>query len=1542
MLSHGREASTTEAKDNQKNHKSWYKKPGCISDFLFLWFTPIAFKGWRQDLNKDDFGVMRPELNARRQTLALERLWYAQEQSNHLKGHKNGGDFALLRAVGSRSFRSFAHALVYLVLAEVCIQIFVQISESFLILIESNEGSGPISIKTIVSGCFLCTSMFVIYIGHAIFISRSYWITHLNGMRTKIGLSGLIFQKMLKLAPETRKEYSLGRTVALMSTSVARIEAAFPYLHYIWFGPLQIILLLTMLWLHLGWNAMRWIILLIALAMPIQIIIMQYMNLARRRIAMLTDRRLRFLQETIMGIRVVKCYAWEPIFQERLLEYRSEEIRAIFRWRLLGSLAILLNVGVPAFSAVIGFVLSSYETQKIDGSVIWPSLIYFNLLDLPLSNMPTMTNLSVDAFAALNRIQDFLRTPSISPHQIFNPGASHAILIENGFFNWVSLDQNETEENVSGQVKKNTTLDTSTDTANQILKSSNFNNSEQNKEFKNSNLDSSQNLQCEESKFDVESSKVVDTAVVESGVEVEGKRSDTKNGVVENSNILEEVMSLTSIDEVLSISSIGDQDDFSQMLVFDSVVQTWPSIQPVILEAPMQPLPEIQLHQILDDEFESESNDSGLSSISLTIPHGSLVAIIGPVSSGKSSLLAAIHGEMALLSGRIVIGGTVGYCPQQPWIINASIRENIILGQEFIPSKYWRIIKDCQMESDLVALPFGDLTDIGEGGISLSGGQKARLNLARMVYFDRDICLMDDPLAAVDSKVGRAIMQNLILGDSLDLKNNKDWSHKESKSFLANKTRIIVTHNLTVIPHCDLIIVMKDGSIADFGTYNDLISNPGPLAEMIASQERADKFGQDGDSDNINQEFLSAKNLKVTENALDSLEDEPNIVDLKSPLVHQMTSTNEDVQKVSWRNEELQAKPVNRKIYGVYIYACGALVFVAFVVLTMVWNEILRTGRDIWIEWWVTVEDGFGLGMTFVQLRNWYIVLAVFQTMATWLCGIVFFIGSYRASRRLHDRALARVLASPLRFFESTPVGRIINRFGRDMDLIDVQISDDLWYLLFAFGSMTSTLLVMFIKVPWSILVVIFPVSMAILLQAIYKASARQLHRIYASFFSPLMANFSETYLGLPIIRAFRHETHFSNRHYEAMNNATICSYNSFALRRWTAMYCEFICAVLIFLASMSCFIMRVPASITGLVTSPLVNFVFSLDWFIKQVAELETSMVAVERMHQYATELQTEHETFNQKKLLCGIADKDEFVLDLETEKNFDLALDSSKTELSLVDHRNLSYVDLSSKDTENLLTNQQLDGWPSSGVVIFRNVSLTYRTGARPVLSNLSFSLQAGERLGIVGRTGAGKSSIMAALTRTVELSEGSIWIDSFCISQIPLPILRSRVTIVPQEPVLFAGTIAFNLDPRGEKTDEELWNVLARVGMRRFVSRLRKKLQYQVYDFGENFSLGHRQLLCLARALLCHSKIVLMDEATASMDTETDLMVQKSLRENFVGCTIITIAHRLGTIRDYDRVLVLDGGCVVECDAPSRLLADPKSHLSSLFRSSMRNSH
>ncbi|XP_071454824.1 multidrug resistance-associated protein 1 isoform X2 [Hetaerina americana] len=871
--------------------------------------------------------------------------------------------------------------------------------------------------------------------------------------------------------------------------------------------------------------------------------------------------------------------------------------------------------------------------------------------------------------------------------------------------------------------------------------------------------------------------------------------------------------------------------------------------------------------------------DHVLKGINLRVKKGGLLAVVGSVGSGKSSLISAILGEMEKVSGKINTKGSVAYVPQQAWIQNATLRNNITFGKEFNSSTYKHIISACALKPDFDMLPAGDQTEIGEKGINLSGGQKQRVSLARAVYNDADMYFLDDPLSAVDSHVGKHIFENVI----------------GPQGVLNKKTRILVTHGITYLQDVDQIIVMKGGEISEHGTYKELLQKKGAFAEFLLhhlqeveedegiAEEGLDEIKQQLESTMGSEEFkrqFSTQKSRISESESSdsrqrsptgSLSSRKKSVDTSSSGSLQVLAMEGEKKKPNLGEKLIEAEKaetgrVKWSVYSHYLMSIGIFLSMATVVLNMIFQGF-SIGSNFWLSAWsndnTTVQS---------SRRDMYLgvygALGVGQVTSVLLSSLTLFIGTLRAAQSLHHHMLSNVLKTPASFFDVTPVGRILNRFSKDIDVMDTGLPQILRGWTGCFFGVLATLFVISYSTPIFI-AVILPIGVVYyFVQRFYVATSRQLKRLESVSRSPIYSHFGESVTGAPTIRAYGVQERFIEENENTVDFNQVCYYPSIIANRWLAVRLEMVGNLIILFASLFAVIGRetVNAGIVGLSVSYALQITQTLNWLVRMTSDVETNIVAVERIKEYG-----------------------------ETEKEAPWEIQSTEPPPE----------------------------WPSEGKVEFRNFQVRYREGLDLVLKGINCTVNGGEKVGIVGRTGAGKSSLTLALFRIIESAGGNILIDDLDISKMGLHALRGRLTIIPQDPVLFSGTLRMNLDPFEKHSDADIWRALQHAHLSHFVKSLSAGLQHEVSEGGENLSVGQRQLICLARALLRKTKVLILDEATAAVDLETDELIQTTIRTEFKECTILTIAHRLNTIMDSDRVIVLDKGKIVEFDSPSKLL-------------------
>uniref|UniRef100_A0A4W6BM20 ATP-binding cassette, sub-family C (CFTR/MRP), member 3 n=1 Tax=Lates calcarifer TaxID=8187 RepID=A0A4W6BM20_LATCA len=865
-----------------------------------------------------------------------------------------------------------------------------------------------------------------------------------------------------------------------------------------------------------------------------------------------------------------------------------------------------------------------------------------------------------------------------------------------------------------------------------------------------------------------------------------------------------------------------------------------------------------------------------LHNINVMVPQGSLLAVVGHVGCGKSSLISALLGEMEKLEGEVSIRGSVAYVPQQAWIQNATLRDNILFGKPYNEQKYRCVLEACALTPDLEVLPGGDMTEIGEKGINLSGGQRQRVSLARALYSDTDVYLLDDPLSAVDAHVSKHIFDNLIGPEGV----------------LKGKTRILVTHGISFLPQVDNIMVMVDGRVSEMGSHQELLKQNGAFAEFLRNYALEDIVEEDKA---IDEELFPDDALS---NHTDMVDNEPVINEAKRHFIRQISIISADGENPRCRSvrrhgcsqrkhSEAQEKKkphevekliqaetaetgrVKMQVYLEYAKAVGPLLSVLICFLYGC-QSAAAIGANIWLSQW-TNDASRNQTKENVHMRvGVYAALGIAQGLLLLVnCLLCRAYSMLRAAKFTHCNLLQGVLRAPQAFFESTPSGRLLNRFSKDVDAIDSHIPDNIDIWMRTFWYTLNVLLICSALTPMFLIVIAPLMVFYWWVQRFYVATSRQLKRLESVSRSPIYSHFSETITGASVIRAYGRHSAFVLMSDMKVDENQKSYYPGIVSNRWLGVRIEFIGNCIVLFAALFAVTGKenLNPGLVGLSVSYALQVTMSLNWMVRMTSDLESNIVAVERVKEYS-----------------------------ETKPEAPWEVEDKKPPPE----------------------------WPMEGNVQFQEYSVRYREGLDLVLKNLTLSVKGGEKIGIVGRTGAGKSSMTLCLFRLLEAAAGEITIDEVKIAEIGLHDLRSKLTIIPQEPVLFSGTLRMNLDPFDQCSDEEVWKALEHSHLHKFVSNQPAKLELECSEGGENLSVGQRQLVCLARALLRKTRILVLDEATAAIDLETDDLIQSTIRTQFEDCTVFTIAHRLNTIMDYTRVLVLDKGQVAEFDTPANLIS------------------
>ncbi|KAJ8955573.1 hypothetical protein NQ318_001403 [Aromia moschata] len=832
--------------------------------------------------------------------------------------------------------------------------------------------------------------------------------------------------------------------------------------------------------------------------------------------------------------------------------------------------------------------------------------------------------------------------------------------------------------------------------------------------------------------------------------------------------------------------------------------------------------------QDISAKWDVSNDDNTLSDLNFEVGSNELVAVIGTVGSGKTSLFHVILSELPVSKGYLHVNGIVSYASQEPWIFPGTIKDNILFGQDMDAGKYARVCQVCALERDFSMLPYGDESIVGERGVLLSGGQKARVNLARAIYKDADVYLLDDPLSAVDTEVGKQLFDNCIL------------------DYLRNKCVVLVTHQLQYLRMVDRIYILKRGRIEISGTFEQLyeLGNEDLRTILLEHQDDDRSPGESRDTEKLNA--------------------------LKTP---------------SEMKEYRHTGAIEKRVYRKYVKAGGGYFMGFLVIMLFIITQFSASFADYLLAYWVNLEQKksaslnentavvhiniFGKTMNCVYF---YTSLICFIIVVALIRSMTFMDFCMVASRNLHNKMFSSIVHTTMRFFNVNPSGRILNRFSKDMGSIDEVLPlgysgyvTDLFERYVHNNTSRSSQSVVLNPIRCYTHNILPTEAVFFGEQSQYKENGSNM---YAR--SPVFSQMSTSMQGLTTIRAFGVQENLK-RVFDSHQNLHSSAFYMFLIcNRAFGFWLDLHCVVYVGLVTMG-FLMVSNESYggnVGLAITQSLSLTGMFQWGMRQWSELENQMTSVERVLEYA---------------------------DLKPELD--------------VQHENVS------------------DDWPESGEVRFEDVSLKYSPEEPFVLNKVNFTAKPTEKIGIVGRTGAGKSSLIAALFRLAE-TEGKVVIDGVDTKTVPLQDVRSKISIIPQEPVLFSGTLRRNLDPFDLYDDGQLWNALREVELEELARELPLGLYSRVSEGGSNFSVGQRQLLCLARAIIRNNNILVLDEATANVDHETDGLIQRTIREKFRRCTVLTIAHRLNTIMDSDKILVMEAGSAVEFDHPHNLLQDKES--------------
>ena len=1193
------------------------------------------------------------------------------------------------------------------------------------------------------------------------------------GIKSSFQLQSIIYHKLLKISPSSfTQRATQGEIINFIEVDSEKIEWIIQDAPGLFINPIKIIVYIIMLFHYFGISFFAGLIILIILVFINGKIFDQY-NIIEQEYLKKKDSRMKITTETFDNIKILKLYNWENKFKSKIIEKREEEITQLNNYLNLSILNITIFWLSPILVSMITIGIYQILHQSFKISVLLMGLAIFARLQDPIIFIPALINGFIDAKNSLERIEKFIRQPEIKKENLiqceFDDSKDYSIIIENGCFSW-GVKQNKKDDDEEDYEEKENEKD-------EIKK-------EKNKKSDNQ----------KENKEENEEEKI--------------KENEEEN-TEENEEEGNEISTRKNLSKGLNEELLKKERDLLTLKLKERIKTQ--------IEIP-----------------ENTEYDIVLKEITLKIKKGEMVGIIGEVGSGKSSLLQSILNTLILLNPKecsgIYINGSIGYVSQIPWIQNDTIKNNILFFNEYNEKKYKEILELSQLNYDLSNFEGGDLTEIGEKGVNLSGGQKVRISLARILYSNPDIYLFDDPISALDANVGKKIMHNCII------------------KYLKGKTRIIVTHALQYLKYMDRIFYIQNGKISWVGKFEEIeeshISN---LLKFAKSRKK------------------SIDDTKENENI-------KNINDLNNKkLVRILKDEDEEVGEVKF------------DVYISYFKYMGGITFMILIMIIMFLWQLNKGGSDFWLAYWSKPEnqkktnEKWKFFMIYSALGLGSIIFIFFR---------IFLLSksSVKLTRQIHIDMIDKLIKAPINLFhESIPRGQIFNRLSKDLENLTFTY-ETIGNLLVGFFTILGALILDSYYDIYTLIYIPLIILFGILLSKFYLIGARQLTRLEAMSHSPILNIISESIPGITTIRAFNKINKYLEKFHIKVNNSIKINHLTKGAFNWyQEQFDIFGSFYIIYLVTITIIKEKEfsPQSI-GIMFTYSVLMQLSLSYAFEMATQVEQNMISMERCLKY-TEIEGEKPSIQDNDIIL--------------ERN----------------------------------------NWPSEGIIKFHNYYVKYRPNTEIVLKNLNFEIKSKEKIGIVGRTGSGKSTICLCLFRILEPLEGTIYIDNVDIRNIGLDILRKNITIIPQDPCLFEGTLKFNIDPFDEVDNSIIIKILKDIGFE-YTESDNDIINKMIEQNGNNLSVGEKQLICIARALTRKSKIIVMDEATANIDIKTEEKIQKALKLVLDNCTVITVAHRIKTIINYDKILVLDNGKIVEFDKPDVLLKNQNSLFYELYHKSI----
>ncbi|XP_039524024.1 ATP-binding cassette sub-family C member 9 isoform X4 [Pimephales promelas] len=1361
-----------------------------LSKATYWWMNPLIIGAHKRPIELKKIGKLPIAMRALTNYLRLKDSY--EEQRNTEDPEKSPSIWkSMYRAFGgsillSSTFRYMADLLGFA--GPLCISGIVEHLNNSTEIDKTNKTGNMTfgvyfmsSTELLQNTSVLAVLLFLALVLQRTFLQASYYVTIETGINLRGALLAMIYNKILRLSTSNMSmgEMTLGQINNLVAIETNQLMWFLFLCPNLWAMPVQIIMGVILLYYLLGDSALigAGVILLLA---PVQYLIATKLADTQKSTLDYSTDRLKKTTEILKGIKLLKLYAWENIFCDRVEETRGKELTSLKTFALYTSMSIFLNAAIPIAAVLATFVTHAYiEEVRLSPAKAFASLALFHILVTPLFLLSTVVRFAVKALVSVQKLSEFLQSDEIGDDSWRNGDMSMPL--------------------------------------------------EVGKKYK--------------------------------------YQGDTK---------------------AINRKGRYRMDNYEQPMRRQ--------LRPTETE-------DVAV-QVNDGFFTWGSNLATLSDINIRIPTGQLTMIVGQVGCGKSSLLLAMLGEMQTISGKVFwskmpdceilfdenISGndtelshedrsknrySVAYATQKSWLLNATVEENITFGSPFNKQRYKAVIDACSLQPDIDLLPFGDQTEIGERGINLSGGQRQRICVARALYQNTNIVFLDDPFSALDIHLSDHLMQEGILKFLQDDK----------------RTLVLVTHKLQYLIHADWIIAMKDGSVLREGTLKDIQTHDVELYEHWKTLMNRHDQELEKDTELESQTTLERKTLRrafYSREAKNQIDDEDEEEEVEEDEDDNMSTTTSRRSKIPW------------KLCCRYL-SSGGFLMVFLMVSSKLAKHSVMVAIDYWLAAWTSSNplnqipaDSFLNGTNYTknydatqiaEHRSYVPVFIILCGAAIALCLItsltVEFLG-VAAATNLHHDLLNKIIHAPIRFFDVTPLGQILNRFSADTNIIDQHIPPTLESLTRSTLLCLSAIGVIAFVTP-AFLIALVPLAVAFyFIQKYFRVASKDLQDLDDSTQLPLLCHFSETAEGLTTIRAFRHEARFKQRMLELTDTNNTAYLFLSAANRWLEVRTDYLGAVIVLTAAVAAIWTSSQSGLVGLGLTYALTVTNYLNWVVRNLADLEVQMAAVKKVNSF---LSTESE-------------------------NYEGSMDVS----------------------------QVPEDWPQHGEIKIHDLCVRYDCLLKPVLKHVNAHINPGQKVGICGRTGSGKSSLSLAFFNMVDVFEGKIVIDGIDICKLPLQTLRSRMSIILQDPVLFSGSIRLNLDPECTCTDDRLWEALEIAQLKNMVKALPGGLDAVVTEGGENFSVGQRQLFCLARAFVRKSSILIMDEATASIDMATENILQKVVMTAFADRTVVTIAHRVHTILTADLVIVMKRGSIMEYGKPEILMEQEDSLFASFVKADM----